>query len=295
MNKAYTYILYILYILLLIILPSNALAADPREVRWHNEAADTTTITRILVKATDLCASNPNQLVEFIGREFIGTPYKSGTLEGSPEALTVNLEEMDCTTFVETVVALALTVENHRCSWIDFLDMLETIRYRNGYADGYASRLHYISDWVITNTHRGYIKDVTDRIPQSDVQIKTLDFMSRNRSKYPALSDSATFEGIKNMEVGYRSHRFPYIKSARLSSKPIINALKGGDIVALTTKTNGLDVSHVGILVIEKDSPHLLHASSKEGKVVIDKLPLTEYMRKAHQLTGIRVLRLQTQ
>lgn len=276
-------------------MPSNALAADPREVRWHNEAADTTTITRILVKATDLCASNPNQLVEFIGREFIGTPYKSGTLEGSPEALTVNLEEMDCTTFVETVVALALTVENHRCSWIDFLDMLETIRYRNGYADGYASRLHYISDWVITNTHRGYIKDVTDRIPQSDVQIKTLDFMSRNRSKYPALSDSATFEGIKNMEVGYRSHRFPYIKSARLSSKPIINALKGGDIVALTTKTNGLDVSHVGILVIEKDSPHLLHASSKEGKVVIDKLPLTEYMRKAHQLTGIRVLRLQTQ
>ena len=119
--------------------------------------------------------------------------------------------------------------------------------------------------------------------------------MSRNRSKYPALSDSATFEGIKNMEVGYRSHRFPYIKSARLSSKPIINALKGGDIVALTTKTNGLDVSHVGILVIEKDGPHLLHASSKEDKVVIDKLPLTEYMRKAHQLTGIRVLRLQTQ
>lgn len=292
MNKAYT---YIIFILLLIILPANVLAADPHEVRWHNEAADTTTITRILVKATDLCASNPNQLVEFIGREFIGTPYKSGTLEGSPEALTVNLEEMDCTTFMETVVALALTVENHRCSWIDFLDMLETIRYRNGYADGYASRLHYISDWVITNTHRGYIKDVTDRIPQSDVQIKTLDFMSRNRSKYPALSDSATFEGIKNMEVGYRSHRFPYIKSARLSSKPIINALKGGDIVALTTKTNGLDVSHVGILVIEKDGPHLLHASSKEGKVVIDKLPLTEYMRKAHQLTGIRVLRLQTQ
>lgn len=292
MNKAYT---YIIYILLLIILPANVHAANPSEVRWHNEAADTSTITRILIKATDLCASNPNQLVEFIGREFIGTPYKAGTLEGSPEALTVNLEEMDCTTFMETVVALALTVENHRCSWIDFLDMLETIRYRNGYADGYASRLHYISDWVITNTHRGYIKDVTDRIPQSDVQIKTLDFMSRNRSKYPALSDSATFEGIKNMEVGYRSHRFPYIKSARLSSKPIINALKGGDIVALTTKTNGLDVSHVGILVIEKDGPHLLHASSKEGKVVIDKLPLTEYMRKAHQLTGIRVLRLQAQ
>ena len=167
--------------------------------------------------------------------------------------------------------------------------------YADGYANGYASRLHYISDWVVTNTHRGYIKDVTDRIPQSDVQIKTLDYMSRNRSSYPALGDSATFAGIKDMEVAYRSHRFPYIKSGRLGSKQIINALKGGDIVALTTKTNGLDVSHMGIRVIEKDGPHLLHASSKEGKVVIDRLPLAEYMRKNHQLTGIRVLRLQAQ
>lgn len=74
-----------------------------------------------------------------------------------------------------------------------------------------------------------------------------------------------------------------------------MNALKGGDIIALTTKTSGLDVSHMGIIVIEKDGPHLLHASSKEGKVIIDKLPLVEYMRKAHQLTGIRVLRLQDQ
>lgn len=74
-----------------------------------------------------------------------------------------------------------------------------------------------------------------------------------------------------------------------------MGALKAGDIIALTTKTNGLDVSHVGILVIEKDGPHLLHASSKEGKVVIDKLPLTEYMRKSPNLTGIRVIRLQDQ
>lgn len=292
MSKIYT---YIIYIILYFCIPFGTKAANPEDVRWHNEATDTTKITKILIKATDLCANTPNELIEFIGREFIDTPYKAGTLEGDTERLTVNIDEMDCTTFVENVVALALTVENHRCSWLDFLNMLESIRYRNEYADGYASRLHYISDWVITNTHRGYIKDVTDRIPQSDVQIKTLDYMSRNRSSYPALSDSATFAKIKDMEVAYRSHRFPYIKSARLSSKSTINALKGGDIVALTTKTSGLDVSHVGILVIEKDGPHLLHASSKAGKVVIDKLPLSEYMRKAHQLTGIRVLRLQDQ
>ena len=288
MKKAAT----LLYISFLFSTSFSLRAASPSQIRWNNEATDTTLITKMLIKATDLSTSNPNELVDYIGRQFIGAPYKGGTLEGSPEMLTVNLEEFDCTTFVETVAALALTVEEHKNSWQDFVDNLSTIRYRTDEPNGYASRLHYFSDWIVTNTHRGLIREVTDRIPQADSQIKTLDYMSRNRSAYPALTDDAEFEGIKNMEVGYRSHRFPYVKSARLGAKPIANTLKAGDIVALTTKTDGLDVSHVGLIVIEPDGPHLLHASSREGKVVIDKLPLAEYMRKAPNLTGIRVIRL---
>ena len=285
----------LLYIVFLFSSSFSLRGVAPEQIRWHSEATDTTLITKLLVKATDLSASNPNELVDYIGRQFIGTPYKGGTLEGSPEMLTVNFDEFDCTTFVETVAALALTVEEKKNSWQDFIETLSTLRYRQDEPAGYASRLHYFSDWIVNNTHKGLIREVTDRIPQADSQIKTLDYMSRNRSAYPALADNSEFEGIKNMEVGYRSHRFPYVKSARLSAKPIINSLKAGDIVALTTKTDGLDVSHVGLIVIESDGPHLLHASSREGKVVIDKLPLTEYMRKAHTLTGIRVIRLLAQ
>ncbi len=288
-------IITLLYIATSLLIPFTLRGVTPSQIRWHNESTDTTKITKLLIQATDFSASNPNELMEFIGRQFVGMPYKSGTLEMEPETLTINLDEFDCTTFIETVTALALTIEDRKNSWQDFANNLESLRYRQGEANGYASRLHYFSDWIVTNTHRGYIKEVTDRIPQSDSQIKTLDYMSHNRASYPALKDSATFEGIKNMEVGYRSHRFPYIKSARLTSKPVTNALKGGDIVALTTKTGGLDVNHVGLIVIEKDGPHLLHASSREGKVVVDKLPLAEYMRKSSNLTGIRVIRLQTQ
>lgn len=288
-------IITLLYIATSLLIPFTLRGVTPSQIRWHNESTDTTKITKLLIQATDFSASNPNELMEFIGRQFVGTPYKSGTLDVEPEMLTINLDEFDCTTFVETITALALTIDDRKNSWQDFANNLESLRYRQGEANGYASRLHYLSDWIVTNTHRGYIKEVTDRIPQSDSQIKTLDYMSHNRASYPALKDSATFEGIKNMEVGYRSHRFPYIKSARLTSKPVTNALKGGDIVALTTKTGGLDVSHVGLIVIEKDGPHLLHASSKEGKVVVDKLPLAEYMRKSPNLTGIRVIRLQAQ
>ena len=49
-------------------------------------------------------------LMLWYGKEFIGTPYKAQTLEiNSTEQLVVNLQAMDCTTFVETVAALTLT------------------------------------------------------------------------------------------------------------------------------------------------------------------------------------------
>ncbi len=289
-------IYYIICSIIFQFLPLSSLAnTNNTNIRWHNEHNDTTTITKILIKASDLHASTPNELVEFIGRQFLGTPYKNGTLEGTPEKLTINLDEMDCTTFVETVVALALTVKEQKISWQDFTQFLKLLRYRNGEPNGYSSRLHYTSDWIVTNTHRGYIKEVSDRIPQSDFQIKTLDYMSRHRSAYPALADSTEYENIKNIEIGYRSHKFPYIKSSRLTSKQVSKSLKGGDIVALTTKTSGLDVSHLGIIVIENGSPHLMHASLKQGKVIIDKLSIQEYMRKAHNLSGIRVIRINAQ
>lgn len=269
-----------------------AAMAAGKDVRWHNEASDTTEITRLLISATEIQAVSPEDVVESIGREFIGKPYRGGTLEETPEMLTVNLDEMDCMTFVETVAALVLTVRDGQNSWQSFADMLARLRYRQDEADGYASRLHYFSDWVVTNTHKGLIQEVSGSIPQSDYQVKTLDYMSRHRDEYPALTDQNEYERIKAVETGYRSHRFPYVKSGKITSKPTAAALKSGDIIALTTKTEGLDVSHLGLIVIEKDGPHLLHASQKEGCVTLDKLPLSDYLRKARHLNGFRIIRL---
>ena len=275
-----------------LIISQDAKAILPSEIRWHNESTDTTKITSILISASELNAKDPNQVVAFISKQFIGTPYAAGTLEGVPEMLTVNVDELDCTTYIDVVSAMAVTIGERRNSWQDFVHNLEKMRYRQGKVDGYASRIHYISDWIVTNAHKGFIRDVTDRLSNPSYQIKTLDYMSRHRDNYPALSDSLEYERIKSMEVGYRSHRYPYIKSNALLGKNAAKMLKEGDIVALTTKTEGLDVSHLGIIVFEDGIPHLMHASMKEGKVVIDRLPLSEYLRKNRTVNGVRVIRI---
>lgn len=279
---------YFILLSLFAVFSSQAITLD--KVRFHNETTDTTRITQILIDASEY-ASVP-QRVTFIARQFIDTPYVSGTLDSQQELLTVNLGQLDCTTFVETVMALAYTVGEHRQSWHDFLYNLERLRYRNGEMSDYGSRLHYISDWAVDNVHRGNFAEVTNQLPGYDFMIKTIDFMSRNADKYPQLSDPQQLERIRNTEIGYRSHRFPYVKKERVGTKKFAAALHDGDIVAMTTKTPGLDVSHMGIIIMNNGVPYLIHASSAAGKVVIDKHPLAEYLRRGTHLTGIRVFRL---
>lgn len=271
---------------------SNALAISLNNVRFHNVETDTTAITNILIKANEAKLHSPNERIAFIARQFLGLPYVAHTLENDVEMLTVNVEELDCTTFVETVIAMAYTVGECRTSWRDYLQNLERIRYRDGKLNGYASRLHYISDWIINNSHRGNFSEVTDEFPNVSFTVKTIDFMTSHRSSYKALADSCEYERMKNYEIGYRNHRFPYIKTSSLRDKNTRRQLKDGDIIALTTRTNGLDVSHMGLIAIVNGEPHLMHASMKAMKVIIDPLPLYNYLNKSKSLTGIRVIRL---
>lgn len=261
-----------------------------QRISWHNESTDTILINSLLSKA--ITAANPNDRVAMLAKEFAGCPYVAGTLVSDDgEWLTVNLDEVDCTTLVDNIMALAFTAGERRTSWRDFIHNLERLRYRGGEMNGYPSRLHYISDWVIDNTHRGNFTEVTADCPLASHEIKTLDFMTANRKLYPALSDSATFARMKEAEIGYRSHRYPLIKTSNVA-KAAKTFLRTGDIVALCTGKKGLDVSHMGILFIdEKGVPYLMHASSKAGKVILDTTPLDRYLNQ-QRLTGIRVIRL---
>ncbi len=269
-----------------------ALPAAAQNVKFGNEAADTTRITEILKQ--EALQERPGN-VSRIARNFINTPYGAGTLEGdSIETLTVRLDSMDCTTFVETVLALAGTAREDRQSWRDFVYNLRHLRYRNGEENGYGSRLHYVSDWIVDNSARGNIVEVTADAPSGvRYKVKTLDFMSRNRDRYRALADESNLDAIRRTEAGYSNHRYPYIKASAVKDKSITQIARDGDVVIFTTAINGLDATHMGIIVMEGGKPRLLHASSRGGKVMIDPLSLPEYV--AHNRPeGIRIVRLRS-
>ena len=91
-----------------------------------------------------------------------------------------------------------------------------------------------------------------------------------------------------------RRHRFPYVKSNDLGSKDTKAAFHNGDVVALVSNIDNLDVTHMGIVVKEtpEAEPYLLHASSKDKKVELSKQQLSDFMRRNRQWIGVRVFRL---
>lgn len=263
------------------------------DVRFGNERVDTTFIAKLLDGGSSLGAGSPEERVAFFGRAFIGVPYGAHTLEGAEEILTVRTDSVDCTTFVETAMALAYTIGEGRGSWRDFVYNLRRIRYRGGEVDGYPSRLHYICDWAVDNKHRGNFKDATEMFPRVNHVQRTIDFMSAHRDSYPALADSANYARIRSVENGYRQHRFPYIKTADLALKATKSAFHNGDVVALVSNLKDLDVTHMGIVVKGEDGePYLLHASSSHGRVEVTEKPLSDFMKRNRQWIGVRVFRL---
>lgn len=277
----------------LVMVVCNALAATPDSVRYHHYDTDTATVNNILEKTRAANLVTPAERVVFIGKQFVGTPYKAATLEYDEELLTVNLSQMDCTTLVENVIALAGTAAVDTATFDDFVAKLQNIRYRNGVVDGYASRLHYSSDWVADNVKRGNLVEVTGKFPAAVKQSKRLDYISTHSRDYQALrEDTAACQQIKDIEKQYNPCLFSYVPKNMIAAPAVQKNLKDGDILLITTSTKGLDVMHMGIVVFKSSKPFLLHATTKGNVVKVDSQPLAMYLSSLKSATGIRVVRV---
>ena len=114
------------------------------------QPASNTRIQEELRRIHQQTASLP-QRVEAVSELFLGAPYKHGALGEGPDGEfdrdpLIRFDAFDCTTFVETVMALSLDSDLNSA-----MRTLQKIRYKDGQI-GYATRNHFIElDWVPNN------------------------------------------------------------------------------------------------------------------------------------------------
>jgi hypothetical protein len=248
----------------------------------------------ILEQIFELFAEETNAptsvLMVKLGTWFMETPYVAHTLEkGDEEQLVVNLRELDCTTLVENCLALAKTIQSGEHTFEQFTKKLKNVRYRNGKIDGYTSRLHYTTDWIFDNQQKKLVRNLSKEIGATPYP-KEINFMSTHPDSYRQLKDSSHLvEIIAQKENDINSRQHFYIPEEKLAE--VEDQLMDGDIVGITTSINGLDISHMGILVRKAGRIHLLHASSSAEKVVLSEETLEEYLLNSKSATGIMVAR----
>lgn len=234
-------------------------------------------------------------LMLWYGKEFVGTPYKAQTLEiNRKESLVVNLREMDCTTFVETVAALTLTTREKSSSYGSFKKNLQRIRYHLGQLKGYPSRNHYFQWWIESNEEMGLVKEI---MPTTGARTMTLQlhYMSRHAASYPMLKDDPVAQRlIAEHERESSGKRVFYLPKSEVGKDvKTLGFIESGDILVITTSKDGLDCSHIGIAVWGRDGKlHLLNASQIHKKVVVEPMTLFDYMQRHPTQTGIRIVRL---
>lgn len=252
---------------------------------------DSTFITGLLQKY-NVAKMSGGSLMLAIAGEFTGNKYVAGTLEqGSNEPLVINTQELDCTTFVEQVVAIYATVNEGKEGFRDMCTNLQRIRYRGGIRSGYASRLHYISQWIADSAKQHIIHEI-DYGPVGRTLPIDLHYMSTHPASYKQLQENGTLVNeIAKWERAMHGIEAAYIPKQELLRTANELPVYDGDIIALTTNIKGLDVTHIGFAFWENGKLHMLHASSAAGKVIKDHKNLYEYQKNKKSQTGIRVFR----
>ena len=234
----------------------------------------------------------------FYAKKFLGKPYVGHTLDkDKEEGLVINTEQLDCTTFVENVVALTMCTKKKQTSFEDFCNALVDVRYIGGEV-AYTNRQHYFTIWIDDNIKDGIVADIPlPDFPLSAERSPHVNYMTTHVASYAMLDAHREWlPEIKAMEQQVNAITFTYIPKEQLgNSMRYKEYIHDGDIIGIVTNMEGLDISHVGFAIWHDDGLHLLHASSSKRngmKVADDAKTMYQYLKEQSKSVGIRVVRI---
>jgi len=293
----FKYIIHFIFLIAIFVSCKNDIKSlnqneNPNETGYDADSLDIKIFDKIVeyAKSNNLSDKSFPEIEISIARYFSGTPYVAHTLEKEGEEhLIVNLRELDCTTFVENVVSLSSCIKNKTTDFETFCKTLAKFRYRDGKIDKYPSRLHYFTDWLSDNEKKQLIIIVSNSFGEDNYN-PAVNFMSTHPQYYPQLKNDTFVKQIAEMEKKISNLKFKFIPKEKINQ--FEKFIQNGDIIAITTTIDGLDIAHVGLAYFVDGRLHLFHASSTHKKVVISDKTLEDYLRNIHKDSGIIVARL---
>lgn len=211
-----------------------------------------------------------------VAESFIGTPYNSRVL--TDDSLTTRIDSLDCWTFVENTVAIALASTSEYGDYNLYKQILIRLRYRNGVNNGYASRIHYFLEWKQNLQKREVASDYSEYYDGIGVK-KKLSYISDN-------APDSLKQYLRVIEKNLSIDGFYCIPPSTLDESKLMD----GDILGFVTSKDELDVEHVAIVKKINDIAYIVHAS-KNG-VCVNDLPLKEYLEQSKTKIGIILLRV---
>lgn len=212
----------------------------------------------------------------------------------SVASLRVNVHSFTPMTFVNTVLALALTAESPSGNQVEFENHLTDLSCRRGENAGFASIMWHSSDWIVDNIYRGNLMELTENYTGSRDKTKSLDYYTRHKEDFAALADADTYEKVRMIEMGFRTHRLPFLPKQYAERKDVLDDMADGDILVMISNNDGEDVYQIGIISKESDGlAHLIHFDPKAGKVVKEQEGMKRYFNLLTKyFGGFRWLRL---
>jgi hypothetical protein len=231
--------------------------------------------------------------IQIFGTTFLGVPTGKGPLgegkEGEFDKDPVfRFDLFDCTTYVETVLALSLAR-----NFDDFKNIIKDIRYHRGNVS-FLKRNHFISlDWIPNNTQSGFVRDTTRILfpNNSTVALSQIDKKSWYRKK--TISDiqgqnnlnrqqkKKLLKGLNQLGENFSvaKAKISYVSLKDLFKNPnMIKRIPNNAIISIVRPNwnlkkvigTNLNVSHQGLAVVKNGVLYYRHATSGESKRVID-------------------------
>lgn len=254
---------------------------------------DTVKVSELL-KTLSEKGGSLGERVLLAAHELEGTPWGEPHDNDSIGTIVLNMHEFDRMEFVNTVLALAEASRQKLPIVKEYERQYESYSRRKGEDDGFSSQLIYVSDWIVDNVYRGHLKEMTEYLGGGGFKTKTLDYLTRHRDMYPAMKNPDTYDKVRMMEMGYRSHRIPHMKKQSSSNKALHELLKNGDIIVLLSNEIDFDLYDIGFVEMKEGEPYLIHISRTDGKVVADPYPMSRLFKlEGQHFYGFRWLRPQ--